>query len=79
MKMSLEQHLLESDVQIKSDGLPGIADHGQAVLLMWGCGAGYQLHRVHPRIVSNLDTERGGAAPPTSQLTGWGSRGLSEG
>lgn len=77
--MSLERYLLESDVQIKSDRLSGIADHRQAVLLMWGSGAGYQLHCVHSRIVSNLDTERGGAAPPTSQLTGWGSRGLSEG
>lgn len=85
--MSLEGYLLESYVQIESDGLSGIADHGQAVLLMGGRGAGYQLHCVCSRIVSNLDTERGAAVPPTAQLTGpptaqltgWGSSRLSEG
>lgn len=62
--MSLEWYLLEPDVQIKSDGLSRVADHGQAVLLMWGSGTGYQLHRVRSRIVSNLNTEREAAVPP---------------
>lgn len=70
-KVSLEWYLLESDVQVKSDGLSRIADHWQAVLLMRGSGAGYQLHCVRSRIVSNLDTEREAAVSPTSQLTGW--------
>lgn len=69
--MSLEWYLLESDVQVKSDGLSRIADHWQSVFLMWGSGAGYQFHRVRSRIVSNLDTEREAAVSPTSQLTGW--------
>lgn len=58
MKVSLEWYLLESDIQIKCDWLSRIADHWEAVLLMWSSGTSYQLHGVCSRIVSNLKRER---------------------
>lgn len=53
-KTSLGCYLLESNIQIKCERLSRIADHRQAVLLMWSSGTSYQLYRIRPRIVSNL-------------------------
>lgn len=46
--------LLEADVHVKGEGLPGVAHWGGAELSVGGGNAGDELHSVRARIISDL-------------------------